>query len=478
MPGIAEHDEAKARALARIISDRLRGGGAVAPGTTETVNEWSKRWLAHLSTKGYATVKDITSRIKRPLAIIGTTPMASVTKSQIEDVRDALDTEVARGDISWKTSFHAWSDVRCMFRDAVSSKDRSLRVREDDPTTGVRPPEKGADKSKTVLYPDEVATLLACAEVPVRYRVLYAVAIYTGMRAGELEALAWGDVDLEHGFIAVTKAVNRKTGEVDSTKTEATGDVPIEPALHSLLGAMLDGRAIKDCAAERLLWLPPDEDRAERIRAHLKAAQIDRAALFADDKRSKPIWFHDTRSTHLTWRAIRGDNPAVIQAVARHTSFQTTLGYINAATLLRQKVDGVFGPLPEALLNRVGELGRNWSIGRSGNEKTRNHSAIWRPQRELKATQARPESSPPDARSGEKQADPSTVDVTSVETPRPNSRPSEPERAPSIEMLRRKLDAAIDLEEWAAVPIIRERIRDLERAAAGNVVELRRREGR
>jgi hypothetical protein len=31
-------------------------------------------------------------------------------------------------------------------------------------------------------------------------------------------------------------------------------------------------------------------------------------------------------------------------------------------------------------------------------------------------------------------------------------------------VLRRKLDAAIDAEQWAAVPVIRERIREAERA--------------
>jgi hypothetical protein len=34
-------------------------------------------------------------------------------------------------------------------------------------------------------------------------------------------------------------------------------------------------------------------------------------------------------------------------------------------------------------------------------------------------------------------------------------------------VLRRKLDAAIDAEEWGAVTVIRERIRETERAEAG-----------
>jgi len=116
-----------------------------------------------------------------------------------------------------------------------------------------------------------------------------------------------------------------------------------------LLVAMASGKAKTD----RVLWLPPDEDRAENLRKHLRRAGVTRPALFASDARNKPIWFHDTRSTHLTWRAVRGDHAAVIQAVARHASFQTTLGYINGATLLKARVGEVFPPLPPELIERT-----------------------------------------------------------------------------------------------------------------------------
>ena len=108
----------------------------------------------------------------------------------------------------------------------------------------------------------------------------------------------------------------------------------------------------------RLLWLPPDEDRAENLRKQLRLAGLTRAALYANDVRSKPIWFHDLRATRLTWRAIRGDEAAVIQAVARHTSFATTLGYINGATLLRKKMASVFEPLPPELIEQGERLWR------------------------------------------------------------------------------------------------------------------------
>ncbi len=44
----------------------------------------------------------------------------------------------------------------------------------------------------------------------------------------ELEALTWDDVDLEHGVIHITKAVDRRTSKVKSTKPGESRRIPIE----------------------------------------------------------------------------------------------------------------------------------------------------------------------------------------------------------------------------------------------------------
>ena len=379
-PALSQDDEAGARELAKHAADLAAGGSF--PSDAESVSTWVKRWLDYRQGRGLRSAPDVRSRMKRVLRVLGERPIARVTKSEVEDVRDLLDREVSSGDIAAKTAAHHWSDLRCMFRDAVSCKERSLRVRTDDPTTGIQPPDKGPEKAKPVLYPSEIHALLSSDEVPVTYRVLYAVAIYTGLRAGELEALEVQDVDLEHGFLRIDKAVSRKTGELGPTKTDHSGDVPIELALRPLIECLVEGRTTEERKGERLLWLPTDEDRAERLRIHLRAAGVTRPALFADDVRHKPIWFHDTRSTHLTLRAVRGDSPIVIQAVARHTTFQTTLGYVNRATLMKG-IGEVFAPLPGSLLELAAGLGQVWAAPKFSSRKAGETAVYWRPQREL-----------------------------------------------------------------------------------------------
>ena len=43
-------------------------------------------------------------------------------------------------------------------------------------------------------------------ELPLQIKVLFTLAIYTGLRKGELLALSWDDVDFENNTVAVTKA--------------------------------------------------------------------------------------------------------------------------------------------------------------------------------------------------------------------------------------------------------------------------------
>jgi integrase len=153
------------------------------------------------------------------LPTLGDDPITEVTRIKLERLVEELDENVRAGLLSWKTARNTWGVVSKMFDDACRSKVLALRVREDNPATSVRPPDEGVRKSKAYLYPSEFLALVTCERVPIRWRQLFAVAIYTYTREGELEALEREDIDLDHLIIHVHRAIDRRRGQVKETKT-------------------------------------------------------------------------------------------------------------------------------------------------------------------------------------------------------------------------------------------------------------------
>ncbi len=276
---------------------------------------------------------------------LGTRPITEVTTRELEELVAYLDARVLGGELSWKTAVHAWALVAKMFDDARRSKNLDLRKREDNPARDVRGPDRGHERAGPYLFPTELLTLLTCAKVPARRRRLWAFATYSGMRAGEIRALAWADVHETEGYILVHQAQDFDTGKVKATKTGLTRKVPIEPSLVPLLEAM---RERGDESGNVFVDLPHRSEWAYLLREDLKAAgAAKRAELTNDTDTTRKLDFHDLRHTYGTWRAIRGAEVVKIQRALGHTDLATTQRYINEAQSFEGAGFGsVFAPLP------------------------------------------------------------------------------------------------------------------------------------
>lgn len=299
----------------------------------ETFGAWCGRWCDAREAAGLHSVKDDRTRMRlHVLPLIGEVPVATITRAQLEDVRDALDVKARAGELATATAIKVWGLVTKAFSDARASKNRTLRARDDNPALDIEPPDREAERAGTFLYPSELVALVTCSRVPLRWRRLFAVAAYTGLRAGELEALAWSDVDLERGIIHVHQAADRETGEVRETKTGITRRFALERGIVPALRAM---HAEAKGQGRVFLVMPPREDGAAYLRTCLGYAGVTRAELFARTKTQRPVVFHDLRASYLTWLAVRGDEPIKIMQRAGHTSFATTQGYVRAGEALR-----------------------------------------------------------------------------------------------------------------------------------------------
>lgn len=351
-PSIGRNDEAKAREKARELAAYAREHGmkraneGALVGDGETVSDFCARWIEDRRRRGIKTCDDDAARLRKHFyPLVGSKPIRAVDAKDLRAFVAALDEKIAAGALAWKSASNLWGLVGKLFTDAQRSKVEALRVREDNPASGVAPPDRGVKRSKAFLYPDEFAQLVRCTAIPKNWRRIYALAVYTYAREGELDALHCEDIDLERGVLHIHRARDRD-GNIRETKGRAARELPIEPNVLPLLRAM-----VRACGGEgRIVEIPRTSHSARGLRHDLQLAGVERAALYADDETRKAITFHDLRATGITWRAARGDDAIAIQLCAGHTDLNTTQHYIRSAASLRSAFTQVFGELPPDLL--------------------------------------------------------------------------------------------------------------------------------
>lgn len=324
-----------------------------------------KRWIPRRRADGLSNADDDGRALENHvLPEIGKEDIRTIPRARLAALRDEWNARsvLPRKNtdfLAWKTGRNLWGLLSKMFADAChpdaghadprNPGSLPLHVRDDDPTEKIKPPMKRGERTMASLWPKDVADLLTCSDVPMHWRVLYAVAIYLGLRQSELRALKVGSIDLDNDLVRVAKKISRKTGKEEHTKTKKTGWAPIEDALKPLLAALVEGRD----ASEPLLWMPPEEDLAENLRQkHLPRAGVSRSELFDDDEARQRFNFHGCRHTHLTFRAGRGDNVTDLMGSVLHADLMTTMQYIDQAVLqsLRRQRDRIFAPLPDAIV--------------------------------------------------------------------------------------------------------------------------------
>lgn len=199
---------------------------------------------------------------------------------------------------------------------------------------------------QAILNRTEVDRLLREAQnINHRFYNIWAMALLTGMRSGELFALKWSDVDLETGKIHITRSWSPKNGFGD-TKTARHRLVPISPELRSFLLKLRQERIGGEFVLPRLQeWKTGNQ--AEVIKDFCIGIGIT------------PIKFHDLRATFITQMLNNGVSLAIVMAIVGHGQIKTTQAYLRLAGLeLKGGTDNLGITLPRedekkiVLLNR------------------------------------------------------------------------------------------------------------------------------
>jgi integrase len=300
---------------------------------------------------------------------IGSLPIATVRREEIERFRDLLDLEIAKYQksdgaegVSPKRAMNVWTEVTTTFAEATEAKRADLRVREDNPCKSIKPPESGDSREKTDIYPREMTAVLRCLDVALEWREAFAVGSYLYLRPGELHALTWGDVDMDAAVVHVTKAYDVRSKRLKAPKTkQGRRTVPIPAALVPLLQRMRmrgDGSRRDDTElVAPIVAGTPESKRAPRFVAALRAAGCTRARLFENTATTMAVNFRSLRDSGITWLSMTGVGVVQMQRRAGHDDVNTTLGYVKRAEdLSGGDLGEPFGPIPAATLD--GHMGQ------------------------------------------------------------------------------------------------------------------------
>ncbi len=177
---------------------------------------------------------------------------------------------------------------------------------------------KVPETDKLVLTNLEVEAFLNEARASQhRFYPIWVVALFTGMRSGELYALRWSDVDLENATISVSRSWNSKNG-FTSTKNQKSRIVPISFELMSFLKSLKLERGNEEFVLPHL----NEWSRGE-------AAKVIK--LFCRSIHITPIRFHDLRATFITNLLARGESLARVMAMVGHSDMETTNVYLRKA---------------------------------------------------------------------------------------------------------------------------------------------------
>ncbi len=300
-----------------------RDGGVAFDAENITFGQFLQRWLAD-SVKGSVrerTFDNYSYLARYHLApALGEVQLRHLTAAHLQSLyRQKLDEGLGSG------------TVRAIHAVAHRALKQALRWRliPANPAEGVDPPRYRPPEMRP-LSREEVTRLFAAAEHE-RMGSLAAVAVLTGLRAGELLGLRWEDVDLDAGQIKVSRQLIRTT-------TGVKFGLPKRGS--SRRSVELPGRAVSALKRRR----------AEQAEERLKAGRYWRETnLVFTDEHGEPIYpsnlprrylrpllakagidpegvrFHDLRHTFATLMFLSGEHPKVVQEAMGHATISQTL---------------------------------------------------------------------------------------------------------------------------------------------------------
>ena len=299
------------QAAAAPIATSKRGGGlTLGAAVARYLNAGKRSWTP----KTYQTKAD---RLQRRLVDFfgSATPCADITPLAMQALQDRLLDTLAP-----TTAKGALLTITAFFSQLVS-----WQAITSNPAKGLTPIRGAKAKQKAIWQPAEVEQALDADSCPLSVRL----ALVTGIRPEELQALTWDSVDLVAGTVAISRAAYydtaRKVWAVrDGVKTSTSRrTVALDRRTVALLQAELDRQgtgASFVVPAKRLGGVTPTNTLRKQLDDFAAAAGLPKIPLYA------------LRHSSITYLLDQGIPLKAVAARAGHSSTATTLAHYAAAT--------------------------------------------------------------------------------------------------------------------------------------------------
>jgi integrase len=190
----------------------------------------------------------------------------------------------------------------------------------------VDPPRK-ASRQMQVYTPEQARTLLEAVQ-GTRGEGLYTLALFTGMRLGELLGLRWQNVDLAAGHLTIQTALKNVNNRswLGKPKTEAgRRKIVLTSTVIAALRAHRT-RQLQERLATGEQWQDLDLVFCTRTGGHIAGSNLRVAHMRLLKRLELPyIRFHDLRHTAATLLLLQGVPVKVVSEMLGHASVAITM---------------------------------------------------------------------------------------------------------------------------------------------------------
>lgn len=300
----------------RAAAKREVDHGALRSPSERTLREAATAWLegaerGEFRNRSGRPFKPATLRgyrqvlIDRLLPALGSRRLSSITTSDLQTLVDGWQRE----GLSPSTIRNTIKPMQAIYRRARSREGLPVNPTRD---LELPVPEPGEVE---IVSPAFAAKLIGAVDD--EERVIWATALYAGLRYGELRALRWGAIDLKKRTIAVRESWDPKAGAMDPKTRKSRRTVPMPAVLRALL---IKHRLRRGSPAPDDLVFAADGKvpfQAERL--YRLADQAWKSAEIAGRLR-----LHQARHTYASFMIAAGVNAKALSSFMGHASITVT----------------------------------------------------------------------------------------------------------------------------------------------------------